>query len=600
MFPNIYKEDMIIQGFASKMRMLPYNIYWKVQGGILCIILNMILLSLGGCSQDSSDQDILTPDYTERPSYASRYLMEFNIQVPTDALTRGATESTGGSTDGERLGTDKETLLETANIYFVIDDEVILTLYANSNNFRETATKGLYTLTAEMELNDIKKVIGKEVSIYFIGNPYSYQTNLNHNFWDNSKTKAEDAIFTISDLTQRPLGDFGENGLLMPFVNYSYISIPFGSFSSNVSPSDNDIWNLIQTLFNKSTEDGNIYETNKVISLERAVARIEYQDKRPEEKPDELLEEKNIFSLGKNSVFLQLYTLQPYNINKKSYLFRHTAPGNTEKATTADGIFGIEYGTQGYNWISNPDWILSGGSYTKSGDFLNSIIVNSDANESNEAYNIEGTDGIITIDDEFEARTNGSTDGFHPMCYVTENTLPSTELMKDFEEGKSGGTIVKTPILTKYATGVNFKFIVLNKKGEPLEYSEEKNNYPVEIKNSNNATMPENGKWITITDQFTGEWLDVAPKTVRDKNGIEHTYYFLDYIASIQHNNASGYDPENGDFAPMYYGVVRNNTYQITISKIKGLPLPKDPKSMYLEIDVNVLEWVKRQNDFEF
>ena len=50
----------------------------------------------------------------------------------------------------------------------------------------------------------------------------------------------------------------------------------------------------------------------------------------------------------------------------------------------------------------------------------------------------------------------------------------------------------------------------------------------------------------------------------------------------------------------MYYGIVRNNVYQISINEIKNLPDPNDALTMYLQLSVKVKDWVKRKNGFNF
>lgn len=561
---------------------------YPVLGLTLCLLAAM---SFSSCKEEIEVEEPIA-DVVE----SSKYYLSINVSMPNQAGTRSMTETDGGSNEDPKSGTIDESVLRSVEVFICVDNKIEFILEAEGIAGGNSA--GEYNFKAEItDMEALAAALGgKDVQIMLVGN--AFFTDLGHNLAENADgtytNDASKATFSISNVTNKPIGDFGTRGLNMPLTNKDNYTFRFEKGSEEETLAN------LKALFDQEEGASHIYPYGETIELERAVARLEYKDKRPDgvSSDDNILKTENNFKIEGMNLYLQLQTMQPFNINKESYLFRHTAPGNLEKATSADNIFGDEYGTEGgnsYNWISNPDWTINEGVWSKSGAFLNQISVNSNATLSNDAYSITGSYGIITVDDEFKARTNDSNDGYHPMCYVTENTLPSTELMKDFEETTVDGGKVKTPIVTQYATGVAFKFLILDKNGQPLKYHPTRDNYPTEIINSRTSGIPDGEKWITITDPKTGDWIDVKPEEVN-----EEEYYYLTYIAPIVHNNPSGYDPKNGRFAPMYYGVVRNNTYQMRISSISSLPLPKDPKSMYLTLQIQVKDWNKRQNGFYF
>lgn len=561
----------------------------------ICPTLGLILCLVAAMGISSCKEEIEVEEPIADVAESSKYYLSINVSMPNQAGTRSVTETDGSSNEDPKSGTIDESVLRSVEIFICVNNEVKFSL--EPEVIREGNSAGEYNFKAEItDVDALAALGGKDVQIMLVGN--AFFTDLGHNLAENADgtytNDASKAIFNISNVTNKPIGDFGTRGLNMPLTNKDNYTFRFEKGSEEETLAN------LKALFDQEEGASHIYPYGETIELERAVARLEYKDKRPDgvSSDDNILKTENNFKIEGMNLYLQLQTMQPFNINKESYLFRHTAKGNNTEATESPKPFGVENGGgNSYNWISNPDWTFNEGegAYTKAGDFLNKITVNSNATLSNDAYSITGSYGIITVDDEFEARKNGSEDGFHPMCYVTENTLPSTALMKDFEETTVDGGKVMTPIVTTYATGVAFKFLILDKNGQPLEYSAERRNYPTEIINSRTSSKPTDKNWITITDPRSGDWIDVEPEEVNGKK-----YYYLTYIAPIVHNNPSGTNPKEGVFAPMYYGVVRNNTYQMTISSISSLPLPKDPKSMFLTLQIQVKDWNRRQNGFYF
>lgn len=579
----------------------------------MALALTAICGCILGTSLQSCSDEAMTNDKEQGgvENDTEAYYFSVDIQVPTVAsATRSTTiDDEGNSSDGRIDATTKESTLKDAEIYFCQDNEVKVKLKAEQLVPR---TDGTITLFAK--LNDIddlvdlalNKLTNPKVQLFVVGNVE--ETSLQHTFGkETGNVDANAATFTVDGINQAPIGDFGIDGQYIPIVNESEFT-----FTLKAGADKDATREAIKTMFQRGQSNYQYYVIPETLQMERGVARVEYKDIRPDEaKTDNKLSE-NIFKIKKlDEVYLQLYSLTPFNVNKKSYLFRHaSSDGDNTKATGSSDLFKYERAKTSYGWITNPDWTATATNdgFTKNANFFNKITVGKDA------YTIDNRTGEITIEELCKnGRTNGTGDGYHPWCYITENTVPSVDLMEDYvySTDTETGDLIATPVVTDYATGVAFKFIVLDKNGDVLKYedpnSEEDEEtgiekpakeslYPKEVTNSVTEGA---GEWITITDPETMKWVDVKPETIT-LGGKEITAYCLTYIACIIHNGEA-FDAQNDEpIPPMYYGVVRNNTYQISINSIDYIPLPQDPRTIFLDLEVQVQEWLIRQNEWSF
>ena len=587
------------------------QVAWCTVVGTRQSALATCLIALGTCLLASCSESAIEEPQTVDQSQAANsdsYYITLRVSNPTEAVTRSSStkdENNGYSSSGVLPGTTDETALVSATLYFCIDDVVKASFPANY--ISTTNTDGESTIRIELgeDPSALSSIVGsseQDVQLFLVGNTtYGSNKTLFSPTGVGIGDNLEAAKFSISGVEDMPIGNYGSSGHIMPLVNAKEFKVSIPGKTSGKTELD-----VVKSLFERRTAtiawwDVKDNDNNNVLKLERAVARLEYKDKRAETS-NEILKEDHNFQVGDLNVYVKLYSLTPFNINKESYLFRHSAKaeGTGKTATGKAELFGNEIITGGYNWVANPDWNYTanvGYSFASTGrNFLNPLSLN----DNKDAYIIDSTDpendGTITIS-ELNSRTNGSGDGYHPWCYVSENTVYSTELMP-FKTATSETTSTTDLLAAKYATGVAFKVLVLNQEGKPLQYSENRDKYPIEITNSITTEAAKTGRYITITDKDE-YWVDVAPETATI-DGKEGSYYFLTYIACIVHNDDSEYAPDENKFAPMFYGVVRNNTYQMSVEGIDGLPLPREPKSMYLRLNVNVLPWNVRKNDFYF
>lgn len=564
----------------------------RLTGRIAAAMSAVVLLSnLSSChSRNIHEDEPEIPGQVVTPEDNSAYYIALNVTTPTERSTRGTTDVNGNtSSDGTIPGTTKESTMTSAVIYLCVGNEVKLTLDASNNNLAiaEGSTTGEYQLTAKIrDLRDLLSLAGKRVQIVVAGNVSESGITYSFNTPTGGKDNVSKATFTISDATTAPAGDFGDDntGKVLPLVNANNYTVTMPNAGAN----DDETLAAIKTLFTKIIDSDAWWEMRETLELERAVARFEYRgvmippaeaDENDQQRAAASYVESNVYDItSTNNVKIRLNTLQPFNVNKTSYLFRHGAAGDLTKATAAsDSVFLEENGgNDAYNWVATPDWIRTTTPWSKDDTYLLNKL---DFGES--AYSIpNNTNGLITMEtlggrdvtEAYDAATQKG--GYHPWCYVTENTLPNIDLMA--ETTTNGET--EEPMRAKNATGVLFTFRVLGTDGNDLKYSENRTNYPSDVTNSK-----ENPGHIVITDK-DNNWMELAPDS--------EDCFNLTYIACILHNDAAA--TGSNAFAPMKYGVVRNNTYQMSVTGISSLPFPEEPKTMYLGLEIKVLAWAKR------
>lgn len=489
-----------------------------------------------------------------------KYYITLTLTVPN--TTRSNTTQTGSSSDGTIAGTSLESSLQNAQLFFCVEHDIVASFTAyyptltdldDENKYDKT-----YTVTAYIDdINKLKDLAGEEVELYVVGNFDTLDHNLTSS---NTNISVDNATFKIDGLESSPIGDFGSSGKRVPLVNsQSYIIQQFGDI--NITDPET-ILDEIKNLFIKEEGSVAIWEMEPPLELERAVARIDWADG----------------SAGKNWIYpvgsensdikVQLYELQPFNVNSESYLFRHTASGTSIAAGNNVELFGSENGGgETYTWIASSDW----GQDEKS--LLNTTITD----KSNADENIKviigiddaDNDGKILIND-LQKRTPypDNNKNYYSWRYVPENTVKSNKI--DF---------------TKNATGLAIKFRVLDKDNKPLTPTTENGKIPSGIEK---VTPEDDRKTIKITNPADQTWITVDYIAGTANDGSD-SGYFITYYVYVVHNHA-----QEGVISPMEYAVVRNNVYQLNVNKISGLPNPDIPSDEYLSLEIRVLSWAKR------
>ncbi|MCH5228965.1 MAG: fimbria major subunit [Muribaculaceae bacterium] len=548
------------------------------------IFLTLPLIALMACS-DADDLKIDNSSSDQTQVEEAKYFITLSTALSSEGSTRSTTNQNGSSSNNTQDGTDEETALREASLYFCKASDGTLVLKLDSETPTISGTN--FVLKAEVSINQMKDLVGNDLELYVVGNPSTLTL---------PTTFTRDGKFTVTGLENTPIGTYTANkGNLMPLVNASKFEVKLSSINTSTLD-DNALFKKIQELFTEGvtqneldwdlSSSSNYTGTKGILNLERAVARLDYKDARANR--DEHAE--NVYSLGDiDGHTLKMYSMQIFNVTKEAYLFRHTSEGSYDKATTTPAaIFGNENNHNSstepnlYNWVAGSDWVEGTNEFSVIKSFYNDLNVTSNSGKT--IYEIkEGgtvtTNGSITITELLTHESSPSSpnqDGYYPWCYIMENTLPGISYMSNAN-------------LPDNATGLAFTFKVCTDKA---------GNTPVTGSNGSKLTltMPQSQDYV---------WQEVPYTYV--EGDADASGYFLTYYAYIKHNDMDIKDEEqsaNGtdifNPGPMKYGIVRNNIYQLSVESVGHLPNPEDAKSMYLQLSVNILPWNVRQNSFNF
>lgn len=547
-----------------------------------------LLLALGACS----NEDSLNPGNQPVPQDGAFYLTfeVENIAAPGTKAGGNVTESDGTS-DAEVPATDNENAIDNITLFFIGNEnsgdnsgnyeKVLLALDATTIKQEEEKTKH----KVEVKLTGAAQLIpicGQNVSLVLVANKYVDGTNGANGFTYTLNTEAtsndaKDATFTATIDGERNLVQkFGTLGQKVPMVSYVKTDLTIfkpvtGASNSNLIPIIDLFTEGYTSLDPNNTTKGKVLSlsmSNNPIELERAVARIDFADRTETEREAEMgavmKSLANCYKLGTSNAIVKLTQLEAFNMSATSYLFRNVIAGKAESAYSGTSIDEILLGKENgytsgdiYNWVSNPDWTSAGFSgNTRS--FLNS-------------YGTGSRDAKITPTE--LTNTYTANGGYYPWLYVTETTVPTTELMQNDN-------------MKKYGLGVEFTFQVMDKTGST----------PIKTDNATAENLPAGVTKVTIEGK---DYLRIVRTEDGKYRDVELTAdgAFIKYIGWLKHNNTQANSGES--FAPMGLGVVRNNVYQCKVKSI-GTQDWKDAQDLYLELEVQVKQWQKRQNDFEF
>ena len=462
--------------------------------------------------------------------------LTFNLDMPG---TRAAGDYLSGTANEEAIddltllfvdseGTDKDKVRAKIEL-------TELTVSANSTaNDRIDATVTVKQ-KADDYLGELYNCVGHKVKVLAYANKAQFGTP------DiTSSATAPGAIvgteFNISTSTN--IGSFlgsgakTENqGKTMPMASINYAQS--GSSDLVVNAFENLTGNLSGTLAQTEAKKAFTGEGEELtlnlgtIDLERAVARLDIKDvNNGTAWTYNLMDGKNGPDSG---IDLQLYSILPVNINPSSYIFHQTASPSAETVS----FLGAESNT---NYYVDPTWNYSSG-WTKTLTGVTGITATQVSSLTTASYDL--------------------VDGYFPWYYVSENTLPANNLT-----------------LSEVATGVKFRFQVLDKNKTVITPSSSKGNLPTGVtigEGTNNKS--------TLTIVLPNSNMQ---QTFEEEDGA----FYVDYYGYVEHDT-------NG----MKNGVVRNNVYQLSITSISSLPNGNGVK-YFLTMNVNVLSWTKRTNGF--
>ena len=533
--------------------------------------------------------------------------IQLNINFPTEVSSRSTTlaDGSGNSFDGTKDAIAAENAINSLHLYFFDNSnstdkgKFLCELSASATDLTDGDDVNQHTFTQKVEIANLKKILGKKVRIYAIA-------NLNAADYPTVTSETSEAVFLDKyyesasytgtfAVTSGSTTTYGRN---CPMANYDYFTGNLEGCSIVASnASDLEVITEAMKIFTHDYtgtdgKPGKLFTFSGALELERMVARLDFKaadgitingtKNYVYELPNAECTITDCNS-SNGGVYLQLADLTVNKITGSAYNFRHTAAGNSLAAGTPLKVFGKENvdgstdtpsgadvededgdgeGNEetpelpSYNWIASHKW-TSSRSYTSSDPFTPSEIC-----------------AWLTSGDSYVEKT----EGYSPWYYVNENTVSSTADM-DLD----------------HCTYIEFKFLLWDAK------TKEPYMKPTVSGGSGEDTQAE-------ATADTEEEVRIT-MTGGDKNGYyrildgpdAHGYYYLIYKYMIPHHlptSSGSVDGETGSLtgtkAPMQYGVVRNNVYQIGFNGLTSLPSPHEPDNFYLSINIKILAWVKR------
>ena len=508
-----------------------------------------------------------------------QYFIEVDIEVPTDKPTSRATNSP------DPLAAEKEYLVEKVALYFLQapaetpsedDNKVIFTLsseVAGSSVTRDNEDTEHYKYTAKIKVDQagfdgLASLAGKKINLFVVCNPDEFTTQ---NLAQDGK--AEEGTFSTQE-TKTPIQGFGNDnkGRVLPMANAkNYILEGDDSFES-IDPTDastDDIIAGIKSLF--SVQGTEMIKDLGALDVERCVARFDIADAEADTNGKTHLAKDSwtykvndkYATTSSPELWIKLNSVTPVNVSASSYVGRHIATEGTNSATAKYVFLGDKDPTadQDY-WFVDSSWSYDdakGYSRNTSG-FINPITI---TDTEKGVYGVTTKTYQTTIAEITKAGKN-TIEEYYPWHYIPENTL-------------LGDTYWSEANRPLNATGVAFKFMVMDKDGEnALIYGSD--NKPKEVSYVDAET-----KKIRITNA-RGEYVELLP---------EGENYYLTYYGFITHK-------DNDNKSPMVYSVVRNTVYQLKVNSITSLPFPEEPDSYFLNLDIKILAWVKRDIEVIF
>lgn len=599
-----------------------------ISGFFICMVI-LLCCFLQGCKSET----IAEPNVPKVPEVIDtpKLYVQFKVALPSGS-TRSETDTDGSSDANPDTfpGEYNENVVNDLTIFFCVEEnetEVckLMLKLDEPIDFNVGDSKTRF-VRKEVSPQQLEGLVGKEkIHVYMIGN-MPKGISFNDPQTDNSEINLFEAFKAQNpkiDLTE--LGLFTEGGLNIPLSNKSEFIVSL----RNISVAELEILKAGYNSENKS-EKTIFYDTadkiqkeltsqfeNRTMELERMYSRIDYAETGNVTGKPHVFPLLNKVSGEDCPVYVKMASIQPFNIHKQTYLFRHTAEGDNTEALYDNGynvsIFGIENNSstgEDYRWVFDSD-----ASYKKS--MAEDETFNSDESDyENHFYNILIKDepnygqfkgepiikgstisAIFGENKEVEgykepysytiSGTNGRT--YYPWRYISENTLPSQASMI---RGLSTGIIFRAQICDKDGNPIDIKQLKPYIKGDTEELEEEdedaETDYPY-------------GDWITIKDDGT-----IVLNVYEDSREIaaENGAYFLNYYYFIRHN----FDENDREAPkPMKFGVVRNNIYRVCVAGFNGIPRlfdpedPDEPVNDYaIMVELKVLAWTRHNITVKF
>lgn len=580
------------------------------------------LFALAACSDDA----VKAPDGSGTQTSGSSDDVQLALHFSFPAKTRGTTTGDGGSSDGNQGALSGEEKMSNFALTLLYPDNSGAYVPIPDCSFAGTF-EGSYVKIA---------VSPKTVWQYMAGKTIRVRMTVNGGYAAGSTDYTSDIAKTAFDkiLDCKDIED-ATNGYSLPMANEYEFPVDMTALTGATESAFNS---LLESLLDRDrtldlSEDARISGTNTeagTLSLERGVARIDYKPKNWTKTQDPTTNplDAQVFKVGEiPNLYAKMYSIQLLNVSREGFTFRHVSEGDQthgERTGGAEIVLGKENSNpyydddtdysgnepadyNNYNWIKDTDWD-------------NKNTWNSTANWTGPVNNTDGSTyflnqptkltgepiytvhptrvagadtyyGLLNVYDhasffnsDYKTRAI-SDDNYLPLWYVAENTLPSTESMKN---GMS--------------TGLAFRMVLCKEDGTPLTPSDFDENYAPNPENPTNVKVK--GKLEDFNSTYPGYYKLTIGSQERYAEIVSlpghDTGYAITYYYFFKHNISNPHTL--GTVEPMQYAVVRNNIYKVCVTALNGLPDPYDPgkpdepSENFIAVETAVLSWARVSN----
>lgn len=508
--------------------------------GIRQLYVLLFLLIFIGCKENDKELS---------DSFPESCYINLRLNLVSDLNSRNLTDKTQEGSETQESykktekGKDSELNIKFLQLIFWDDEKskCIASLYGSPNQTTTFSSDNSATVKIQIKPEDFKSAIIKagEVKVYVIIN--------GDNIFDEESFDPMSSKFQYSSYGFSHLKGFSDTNNI-PYVNADEYTADFTgitdeNFNSFLESLSDYTLSLTKSDEGDFISEGDFKGTG-TISLERAVARIDYKFSHEDETG-------NLYRLEETGIYMKITGIQPINVSRETYLFRHVITGDSKSAKDSEWINANLFKPENVEdenscyWIMDTDWNKKNKRLYTS-NFLN-----------------PPTDNNEWIDIPLPPVENNSI----PICYVSENTLPSTETM-----------------IQGLSTGVTFRAVLCDKSGEPLS----KDDLVSQGGSGSKMISIEENTDGSLKLSYAGKEAIATPLSAEDDiSGYSLTYYYW-----IQHNNESD-SPAITD--PMEFAVVRNHIYKLSIESIHNLPDPYNPESpdenYSIRVNVRVNPW---------
>lgn len=491
---------------------------------------------------------------------SEKVYLELDLSLPFE--TRSTVNNDGSTSEGTESPFNNESKISSLQLVFCqagadADNDTYLMSTGDLEGVIQASDNGklVSTVKVPVDYKNFAEILNsKKIVVYAVANATA---NLNGN-------SPKDWKLSFNDFNSNGLGEWkGPDGNVVPLVSSERSAVlDFSGYSyfdmKNLFDNNERIYHLSQS--SNAPQLG-------VVKMERLVARFDYKGNG----------QNNLYPLGETGMYLKIDGIQPVNVSKEAYLFRHTAEGNaTGSQENVAKLFGNENGNGAstYNWIADTDWSTKN---TTTGAPASGYFLNQPSQSGND-WNLNGVwNDVDALTSNTQNKDKYQNSDYHVWCYVTENTLPSINKMI---EGLS--------------TGIAFRAVLSDAQGNALTKTQ--------LLNSSapwawTLAFEENGDQLTVSNLKSG---------TRNLQKVEgKDAYALTYLYWNRHNDVS---KSMSVTDPMEFAVVRNHVYKISITALNGLPRvynPEEPdelveaNSQDFNVSVAVEEWGYNQVEMD-